>query len=181
MRNSFLRNGFVFDRNFFEILKIFCSQSPEDLVLEWFRHRNGPDGQVIKSASIDPKSSTKAHLRSRQRFWGVWGAQNGAGLRDLGVRPFLGSPQVGYSGCVRDFAAPGHLFLIEISRNAKRREASVFESHFEKYVLRASGDGTREEEGGMLGAGAPRHTTLSFYCSIIPHSSRGAFDLFTMY
>ena len=64
----FRSGGFVFDRNFFEILKVFCSQTPEDLVLEWFRHRNGPDGQV-KSASIESNSSTKAHLRSRQRFW----------------------------------------------------------------------------------------------------------------
>ena len=34
-----------------------------------------------------------------------------------------------------------------------------------------------------VGAASPpaRHITLSFYCSIIPHSSRGAFDLFTMY
>ena len=28
---------------------------------------------------------------------------------------------------------------------------------------------------------AAQHTTLSFYCSIIPSTSRGAFDLFTMY
>ena len=30
-------------------------------------------------------------------------------------------------------------------------------------------------------AGWPQHTALCFFCSIIPHSSRGAFDLFTMY
>ena len=46
VRNAFSRNGFVFDRNFFEILKISRSRTPEDLVLEWFRRRNGPDGQV---------------------------------------------------------------------------------------------------------------------------------------
>ena len=40
------------------------------------------------------------------------------------------------SGCLRDFA-PGGLFSIEISRNGKRRGASVFESNFEKLVERA--------------------------------------------
>ena len=104
VRNAFSRNGFVFDRNFFEILKIFRSQTPEDLVLEWFRRYNGRNSQ-IKSASIDTKSSTKAHLGSRQRFLGVWGAQNGAGLRDLGVQPILGSPQVGLCARFRSRAS----------------------------------------------------------------------------
>ena len=60
MRNAFSRNGFVFDRNFFEILKIFRSQTPEDLVLEWFRRRNGPDGQVkvgINRSEVQYQSS----------------------------------------------------------------------------------------------------------------------------
>ena len=100
MRNAFSQNVFVFDRNFFEILKVFCSQTPEDLVLEWFRHRNGPDGQV-KSASIDPKSSTKAHLRSRQRFWSSGAFKMTPGSEIWVCLPVLGSPQVGLSARFR--------------------------------------------------------------------------------
>ena len=41
------------------------------------------------------------------------------------------------AGCLRDFAPEG-LFSIKISRNGKRREASVFESNFEKDVSMAT-------------------------------------------
>ena len=136
MRNAFSRNGFVFDRNFFEILKIFCSQTPDDLVLGWFRHRNGPDGQV-KSASIDPRSRTEAHLRSRMRFWA-----SGAFKMTPGSVIWVCGWSWGHhrSGCLRDFAPRG-LFLTEISRNAKRRETSVFESNFKKCMARARARG----------------------------------------
>ena len=67
MRNAFSRNGFVFDRNFFEILKISRSRTPEDLVLEWFRRHNVPDGQV-KVGIHRSEVQQQAHLRSRQLF-----------------------------------------------------------------------------------------------------------------
>ena len=113
MRNAFSRNGFVFDRNFFEILKIFRSQTPEDLVLEWFRRRIGPVGKV-KVGINRSEVQYQACLRSRQRFWGVWNVQNGVWLRDLGMQSVLGGHH--RSSCLRDFALEG-LFSIEISRN----------------------------------------------------------------
>ena len=122
VRNAFSRNGFVFDRNFFEILKIFRSRTPEDLVLEWFRRHNVPDGQV-KVGIHRSEVQQQAHLRSRQRFFGFWSVQIGARLRDFGVRGRSWGHHS--SGCLRDFA-PGRLFSIEISRNGKRREGSVF-------------------------------------------------------
>ena len=68
-------------------------------------------------------------------------------LRHLGVKP---APDGQHrSDCLRDFA-PGGLFSIEISRNAKRREGSVFESHFEKYPARAMND-VGEWGGGCWG------------------------------
>ena len=90
----FLTKMVCFRSKFLQNLEVFSLQTPEDLVLEWFRRRNGPDDQE-KSASIDPKSSTKAHVRSRQRFLGVWSVPNAPRLRILGVWSVLGSPQVG--------------------------------------------------------------------------------------
>ena len=104
VRNAFSRNGFVFDRNFSEILKIFRSRTPEDLVLEWFRRHNVPDGQV-KVGIHRSEVQQQAHLRSRQRFFGVWSVQSGARLRDLGVRPVLGSPQLWLSARFRSGAS----------------------------------------------------------------------------
>ena len=132
VRNAFSRNGFVFDRNFFEILKNFRSRTPEDLVLEWFRRHNVPDGQV-KVGIHRSEVQQQAHLRSRQRFFGVCGAFKVAPGFEFWV--FGRSWGHHSSGCLRDFA-PGRLFSIEISRNAKRREGSVFESQFEKLRVR---------------------------------------------
>ena len=114
VRNAFSRNGFVFDRNFFEILKIFRSQTPEDLVLEWFRRRNGPGGRT-KVGIHRCEVQYQACLRSRQRFLGVWSVQNGAWLRDLGVRSVLGSPQCGLSA---RFCSGGFVF----DRNFSQRK-----------------------------------------------------------
>ena len=100
MRNAFSRNGSVFDRNFFKIVKIFRTRPPEDLVLEWFRRRNGRDSQV-KLASSDPESQYQGIFEVLTTFGRVWSVQNGARLRDLGLRPVLGSPQVGLSARFR--------------------------------------------------------------------------------
>ena len=58
-----------FRSKFLQNLEDFSLQTPEDLVLEWFRRRNGPDDQE-KSASTDPKSSTKAHVEVQTAFFG---------------------------------------------------------------------------------------------------------------
>ena len=104
MRNAFSRRWFVFDRNFFEILKISRSRTPEDLVLEWFRRHNVPDGQV-KVGIHRSEVQQQAHLRSRQRFFGFWSVQSGARLRYFGVRPVLGSPQLWLSARFRSGAS----------------------------------------------------------------------------
>ena len=127
MRNHFSQEWLVFDRNFFEILKISRSRTPEDLVLEWFRRHNVPDGQV-KVGIHRSEVQQQAHLRSRQLFLASGAFKVAPGFEILVFGRSWGHHS---SGCLRDFA-PGRLFSIEISRNAKRREGSVFESHFEK-------------------------------------------------